>query len=695
SADQEALNAVFRAAHSIKGSSGVFGFTTVASFTHHLETMLDRLRNHELSMGQAMTDLILESVDVIRAMAEALEDGGEADQDTSDLRARLAAASNSADAAITPEDTAEDEDFGLFADVDNAPDKADEEDDSFGLFAEEQDEATDTEEDDSFGLFTDSEEPEPAPARHAAEAYFNEFFGEPSARGEEPSAVGKEPSAAGKEPSAVGKEPSAAGKEPSASDEKLPADDSQKVPAGEPETSSPDNTKSAEAQAEPAATIDEPSQEDSPLTGEEKKRGYGIYPGAPGAGDSGTPPPEAPSANKSAPRKSGGENSSIRVSVDKVDQLINLVGELVITQSMLMQTGKTLDPSRHEDHLNTLNTLERHTRDLQDGVMSIRLLPVSFLFNRFPRVVRDLARSLNKEIDLQLMGEQTELDKTIIERLNDPLMHLVRNAVDHGIESPEVREAAGKSRQGQVILTAAHEGGNILIEISDDGGGLSREGILKKARSNGLSLADNMSDADVWQLIFAPGFSTAEKVSDVSGRGVGMDVVRRNIVDLGGRIDIESVQGRGSKFSVRLPLTLAILDGMTLAIHDEVFVLPLASVIESFRITPGLVKGVQGDQRVIPMRGEYIPLLDLARDLSLGEPMAEEDSVAVVVESEGRRVAIMVSDLLGQQQVVIKSIEANYRRLPGFSGATIMGDGSVALILDVSYLVHQTEAAEP
>jgi len=627
SADQEALNAIFRAAHSIKGSSGVFGFRQVAAFTHHLETMLDRLRNHELVMEQHIVDLVLESVDVIRAMTGALEAGDDPDIDANDLESRLAAASGKAEPA---EETLPEEDgFGLF--TDNVPDDSSD-DEGFGLFTDEADEQP---EDEGFGLFEDNlpTEGKPAAAQQASEDYFNEFFAESPAE----------------------------------------------RPAPEPE---PEPESSATSTATPA-------QSDAG-----KGPGYGIFPGSPGSDQS---PQKAtkPAEPEKKKANGGGEASSIRVSVDKVDQLINLVGELVITQSMLMQTGKTLDPSEHEHHLNTLSTLERHTRDLQDGVMSIRLMPVSFLFNRFPRVVRDMARKMDKDIDLQMLGEQTELDKTIIERLTDPMMHLVRNAIDHGIESPDKREAAGKSRKGQVILSAAHEGGNILIEISDDGGGLNRDAILKKAAANNLPLQDNMSDGDVWQLIFMPGFSTAEAITDVSGRGVGMDVVRRNIVDLGGRIDIQSVEGQGSKFSIRLPLTLAILDGMILSIQDEVFVLPLASVVESFRIEPGLVKGLQGEQRVIPMRGNYIPLLDLSTDLNLGAPMRQEESVAVVVESEGRQVAIMVNDLLGQQQVVIKSIEANYRKLPGFSGATIMGDGSVALILDVSYLVHKPEAATP
>ncbi|WP_416399073.1 chemotaxis protein CheA [Allohahella sp. A8] len=566
-ADAESLNAIFRAAHSIKGSGSMFGFVSISGFTHHLETLLDKVRQHEIELSQDIIDLVLESVDIIRAMADILRNGGEPDMDTDELVHRLEAAGNSVKSAEKTVST--DDEFGLFEDVVPAGQAAVDED--FGLFSDEP-AAKAADESEAFGLFTEAD-------------------------------------------------------------------------------SQPD-TPAADHKPAPKATAKTPTKES----------------------------------------KANVEAASLRVSVDKVDQLINLVGELVITQSMLLQTGKALDPVKHEKHMSALMALERSTRDLQESVLSIRLLPVSFLFSRFPRVVRDLASKLKKEVELVIIGEQTELDKSIIERLTDPLAHLVRNSIDHGIERPDERVASGKPKKGQVTLSAAHEAGSILIEIIDDGKGLDRERILAKAAENGLPSHDAMTDGEVWNLIFLPGFSTAETVTDVSGRGVGMDVVRRNILELGGRIEISSVKGEGSRFSVRLPLTLAILDGMIVSVAGEVFVLPLGAVVESVQLLPERIKDVQGRNPLMQMRGEYIPLIDAAKEFHMERAQEAETATAVVIESEGRRVALLVDELLGQQQVVIKNVEKNYRRIPGFSGATIMGDGSVALILDVSFLISHSAA---
>ncbi|MBF6025634.1 chemotaxis protein CheW [Lysobacter niastensis] len=379
-------------------------------------------------------------------------------------------------------------------------------------------------------------------------------------------------------------------------------------------------------------------------------------------------------------------DSSIRVAVNKVDALINLVGELVITQAMLRQRSTLLDPVSNETLLSGLEQLDRNTRDLQEAVMGVRMLPVEFAFSRFPRMVRDLAARLDKKVRLRTSGEATELDKGVIEKIVDPLVHLVRNSIDHGLESPADRRAAGKDETGTISLSAAHQGGHIIIEISDDGRGLDRERILRKAAERGLPIADNPSDAQVWDLVFHPGFSTAEQLTDLSGRGVGMDVVKKNIAALGGQVEIRSRQGAGTTVSIRLPLTLAILDGMTVAVGGEVFIVPLNAVIESLQPAADDIRTIAGDARVLRVREDYLPLLDLAEQYGLPTVARQSAPIAVVVESDGQRLALEVDELLGQQQVVVKNLEANYRRVRGVSGATILGDGRVALIVDAGGL---------
>ncbi len=399
----------------------------------------------------------------------------------------------------------------------------------------------------------------------------------------------------------------------------------------------------------------------------------------------------ADKAGGSAPASgqgTGNESSSIRVSVDKVDQLINLVGELVITQAMIEQRTHGLDPMLHEKLLNGVSQLTRNTRHLQEAVMSIRMMPMDYVFSRFPRMVRDLAAKLGKKVDFVTQGAATELDKGLIERIIDPLTHLVRNSVDHGIELPAVRQASGKEATGRLTLSAMHRGGHVVIEVSDDGGGLKRERILAKARQQGLPVSDGMSDADIWQLIFAPGFSTAETVTDVSGRGVGMDVVKRNITALGGQVDIRSVAGVGTTVSIALPLTLAILDGMSVRSGDEVYILPLNYVLESLQPRPQDINDIAGQGQVIRVRGEYLPLVSLRQVFSTTGQQDAAQGIAVILEAEGNKAALLIDELVGQQQVVVKNLEANYRRVAGISGATILGDGSVALILDVSALLR-------
>lgn len=381
------------------------------------------------------------------------------------------------------------------------------------------------------------------------------------------------------------------------------------------------------------------------------------------------------------------ESTSIRVAVEKVDQLINLVGELVITQSMLAQRSTELDPVQHGDLITSMGQLQRNARDLQESVMSIRMMPMEYVFSRFPRLVRDLAGKLGKQVELTLQGSSTELDKSLIERIIDPLTHLVRNSLDHGIELPALRQAAGKPETGNLILSAEHQGGNICIEVIDDGAGLNRERILAKALSQGLAVQDNMTDEEVGMLIFAPGFSTAEQVTDVSGRGVGMDVVKRNIQEMGGHVEIQSKQGAGTTIRILLPLTLAILDGMSVKVCNEVFILPLNAVMESLQPRDEDLHPLAGGERVLEVRGEYLPLVELWKVFDVqGAKTEATQGIVVILQSAGRRYALLVDQLIGQHQVVVKNLESNYRKVPGISAATILGDGSVALIVDVAAL---------
>lgn len=390
-----------------------------------------------------------------------------------------------------------------------------------------------------------------------------------------------------------------------------------------------------------------------------------------------------------APAHVDKESTSIRVGVEKVDQVINLVGELVITQAMLAQTASTLDPVLHDRLLNGMEQLERNARDLQEAVMSIRMMPMDYVFSRFPRLVRDIAGKMGKQIELQTYGRATELDKSLIERIIDPLTHLVRNSLDHGIETPEKRVAAGKDPVGQLVLSAQHNGGNIVIEVSDDGAGLNREKILKKAMAQGLPVNENSPDDEIWQLIFAPGFSTAEKVTDISGRGVGMDVVRRNIQDMGGHVQLSCEPGNGTTTRIVLPLTLAILDGMSVRVGEETFILPLNHVTESLQPTNDQIYSVAGNERVMHVRGEYLPLVEMHRVFSVSEAQTDPtQAIAVIMQAEDRRFALLVDHLIGQHQVVVKNLESNYRKVPGISAATILGDGSVALIVDVFALAR-------
>ncbi|MFA0922555.1 chemotaxis protein CheA [Xanthomonas fragariae] len=425
-----------------------------------------------------------------------------------------------------------------------------------------------------------------------------------------------------------------------------------------------------------------------------------AIPGPPAslAVDAGAAAPVAATATaaaaKPAKAATAEAESSIRVSVDKVDALINLVGELVITQAMLKQVSADLDPSHAERLFAGLDLLERNTRDLQEAVIGVRMLPVDAVFRRFPRLVRDLSSRLGKQVRLRTIGESTELDKGLIEKIADPLVHLVRNSIDHGLEMPDARRASGKDETGTITLAASHQGGHIVIEVSDDGRGLNRAKILEKAAERGIAVPDNPTDAQVWDLIFAPGFSTADAVTDLSGRGVGMDVVRRNIQGLGGEVQLESNAGSGTRVLIRLPLTLAILDGMTVSVAGETLILPLAYVLEALQPAPEDIRSMTGDGRVLRVRGEYLPILSLTNYYGFGGQQSSQEPLVVVVEGDGQKIALEVDELLGQQQVVVKNIENNYRRIPGVSGATILGDGRVSLIVDIGGLVRSLKVPQ-
>jgi two-component system chemotaxis sensor kinase CheA len=384
------------------------------------------------------------------------------------------------------------------------------------------------------------------------------------------------------------------------------------------------------------------------------------------------------------------DTTFIRVATEKIDLLVNLVGELVITEAMLARQGALAEgegDARYGGNTG-LADLSRHTRNLQEAVLAIRMLPISNVFSRFPRLVHELSGRLGKQVELKLFGETTELDRGLIEKISDPLTHLVRNAIDHGLERPEVRAAAGKPAVGTVTLRASQRGGNIVIEVSDDGRGLDRERILARAAQRGKAIAPDAPDAEVWQLIFEAGFSTAEQITDLSGRGVGMDVVKRNIQALGGTVDVTSQAGRGTRVMVSVPLTLAIMEAMTVAVGTETYVLPLASVVESLSVVPKDMHALPGQGDTLRVRDDYLPVLHLARLFPPHSPRAQGGGIAVIVETDGCNAALIVDELVGQQQVVVKSLETNFRRVPGLAGATVMGDGSVALIVDVAHLVR-------
>lgn len=640
--DADLINTIFRVAHSIKGGSATFGFADITSFTHSLETLLDELRGQRLQVTQPISNQLLKSVDVMRDMLRAVQSKQPMDaQRVADVQFEVeliiaqrpktpAAASASA----------------------HAPQRATPQ------------RATPQGEN-------------PAPRWHISLRPFAPFF----SRGNDPQRMFEQLAALGAlEVSAdLSALPGFAALEPQscylAWNLLLTAAVDEQAIRQVFDWAEGDCTLEIRAENIPAGTASTPPQ----------------IPAATALEAPAAPSTSAALSQTEAQAMSGlGEAGSIRVGVEKIDELMNTVGELVITQSMLTELSRTLESALPEQIHLGLAQLERNIRELQESVMRVRMLPISFVLSRFPRMVRDLAQRLGKQVELAITGETTELDKTVLEKIGDPLVHLVRNSIDHGLEKPEVRRAAGKPATGSLRLHACHRGGNIAVEVSDDGAGLNAEKILAKARSRNLiGPQSSLSREQVYDLIFSPGFSTVEQTTDVSGRGVGLDVVRRNVKELGGSIELTSETGRGAKFVIILPLTLAILDGQSIAVGRENYIVPLISIIESLQLTQGSLSRIAGRGEVFAFRGDYVPVIRLHEMFGVQRARAAQDGIIVVVEGDGRRAGLLVDDLLGQQQVVIKSLDTNYGRVDGVSGATILGDGSVALILDLPGIIRR------
>ena len=652
SPDPEELNSIFRAAHSIKGGSGIFGFDALMNLTHVMENLLDKARNNEIAVTAEIVNVLLETLDVLKDTLNAYRDETAIPQENIDDRIKILNGvinDQSTDAGLSengalPEISANtqsegdpDESFGFF---DDEPTSAGaNSDDGFGFFDDEpikeelsynEQAKSDRNEDDGFGFFDD-------------ELPHNSVASQTDASGSATTETIE--TETGEEEQGFGFFEDA----PSARHINTTL-----------ETASSNHSQSPGKQPSSAATTDLDKTTNTSAASAPVK------------------PVAKPSSKKSIAR----ESASIRVDTAKIDAMVNLVGELVITQSMLSMVGQEVEGQVGERLQLAIDELQRNTREIQESVMSMRMLPLTATFNRFPRLVRDLAGKLGKQVELVLQGGSTEIDKSLIEKIVDPLTHLVRNSIDHGIEIPDKRVAAGKPEKGTVILSAEQKGGSIIISIIDDGGGLHRDKILDKAQSNGLAVSDDMPDAEVWQLIFQPGFSTAEAITDVSGRGVGMDVVRRNIESIGGRIDIESSAGEGSAFFIHLPLTLAIVDGMCVSVGKQIFVIPLLNIIESFQPTNQQLKTL-GNDTVLYIRDQYWPLVPLYDFMEVEDAaLSPTEGIVVLLESSKKRFGILVDALVGQQQVVIKSLEEHYRKVAGIAGATIMGDGKVALIID-------------
>ncbi len=636
-ADSETINTIFRAAHSIKGGSGTFGLNAVADYTHLMETLLDEMRDGRRQVTEEAVNILLSSVDVLREMLTALRANSELEVDRiSEAQQQLEALLGTAGA-----DSA--------AEVESGQNNKDSAERGWRisfkphlrLFKTGNDPARIFRELQALGDLTVQMDASDLPEYSYLDPEESYLQWELELKGDIKREALDDVFAWVEDDCVINITPL------------------------EPEESEQGSAEEADKTEVAAVAVKTVERRVGERRQENRRKGD-----------------RRGSANN--------ESTSIRVGINKVDAVINLVGELVITQSMLSTLGKDFNMKKINKLLEGLDQLELNTRELQEQVMRMRMMPISFAFQRFPRLVHDLSQKMGKKIELKMSGEQTELDKTVIEKIGDPLVHLVRNSLDHGIESPQQRKEAGKPETGILSLHAYHQGGNIVIEVADDGAGLNAEKILAKAIQQGIVQEDvQLEEEQIYELIMLPGFSTAEKVSDVSGRGVGMDVVVRNIQSLGGSLEVTSEAGKGSKFIIRLPLTLAILDGQTVAVGDEDYIVPLISIIESIQVTGDMFHTVAGKGETFRLRDEHLPIIRL-HEIFGGNPNTTEltEGLLVVVEGEGRKVGLFVDDLKGQQQVVIKSLEANYKKVDGISGATILGDGSVALILDIPGLIR-------
>jgi len=661
-ADSENINTIFRAAHSIKGGSATFGFAEVAGFTHGVETLLDEMRNGVRPVTAEAIQTLLQACDCLREMIAATEAEQPLDQVriaslNGDIKHILGEANEAPAPVSAPPAAAGNETAGAGA----------------------------------------ASEPSGWRIRFEPVADLLRLRNEPTRMFAELRRLGAMVAHAD-----ASRLPPLDALDPESCYLSWNIDITGQIPRGKldeifdwvdsgcrleftPTGGSAPPAPGAKASAQPqAAAIDAGSAETKAVSPTETKAVALTEAKAAAPAD----------ADRSAPagapvQKAAGDSGSIRVATEKVDNIINLVGELLITQSMLSSFADGIDPNDLDRLRQGLSQLARNTRELQESVMQIRMLPISFAFNRFPRIVHDLSRKLAKKVELKLSGEGTELDKTVLEKISDPLVHLVRNALDHGLEIPERRIAAGKQETGTLELAAFHEGGNIIIEVRDDGAGLNKAKILQKARERALVAPDQeLTDEQIDNLIFMPGFSTAEQISDVSGRGVGMDVVRRNINDLGGHVQISSKEGLGSTIRIRLPLTLAILDGQLVRVGKEIYIISLLAIVETIQVARERVNTLVGRTEVFRLRDEYLPVVKLCDQFGV-EPdsRSAEDGLLVVLEADGKRVGVLVDDLLAQQQVVIKSLESNFKSVAGIAGATILGDGTVALIIDAPGLI--------
>lgn len=648
--DIEAVNTIFRAAHSIKGASATFGMKDIADFTHVMETLLDEMREGKCAVTQDIVSLFLQSVDCLRNMMNATRDEAPIDKDEvsglqHDLETMLTSKENVVCQAVADSNTASQSAVsGWHIKFNPHLQMLKTGNDPVRMFRELA----------QLGTLEVKVDTSKLPSLEDCDSDECYLAWELELQAE----VGREQIVeifewvdmdCDLEISQLGES------DINALDSQI---EHQSLEHKDVQNGIEKDSVSDEFQAQPTSTSRKKPEVKEQNLGEKR-------------------------------REAGSESTSIRVGIDKVDALINMVGELVITQSMLSQFSENFDIRNLEKLRDGLALLERNTRELQESVMQIRMLPISFAFNRFPRLVRDLSNKLGKKIELKLSGEQTELDKTVMEKIGDPLVHLVRNSLDHGIELPEVRVAAGKPETGVLSLNAFHEGGNIVIEIADDGAGLNKEKIFAKAKAKGLvGENEDIPDDKINELVFMPGFSTAEEVSDVSGRGVGMDVVRRNIKDLEGVVEVRSEEGIGSTFTIRLPLTLAILDGQLVKVGEQIYIVPLVSITESLQIKTSQINSVAGQADLFRLRDDYIPIVRLHQIFEIeSHSIGDDNGLLVVVEADGQKIGIFVDDLLAQQQIVIKSLETNFQKVGGISGATILGDGKVALILDISGII--------